>query len=423
MKPTCKLIFVIAFFALALIVASPALTQNTRQVGRTQAITMQDYARREQMAPPDARQKLTELRQRIKERNLGFEVGYTYAMERSGRSITGGDFPPNILETARKQNVIARKAIKIDRAARDLAIQMDPGIRAKLPELTISCNANAKTFDWRWSGKVTPVKVQGCGNCWAYGAMAPLESSYLIRNNMTIDGSEQFIVSNSGAGTCQGGGAKGAIDFLVSTGTTTEANLPDSGTNGTPDVNDFPKPYQALVSGFVSDTEQIPAVSEIKAAMCEHGPVVSWIGVTDSFVAYTGPSVYKDDDYANELKKPCPASGPINGAVCGHFVTIIGWSDPKHAWLIKNSWGPNWGNACGAGTERGYMWIDYNSNQIGAGAIWEEARNNLYRLPPIYYELLPQLKLIDPGPLRIPDVLRTPTQIRPLQIQQLQIRP
>lgn len=406
-RTTHKLIVTLAFVALAIVLAAPASTQNTRQT-TVQTNAMQDYARREQTAPPAVRQKLAEIRQRIKEHNLGFEVGYTSAMERSAQSMTGGILPTNLLEIARKQNVIAREVITIDRQARDAAIKLDPNIRSRLPELTVSCNAGSKTFDWRWSGKVTPVKSQGCGNCWAYGAMAPLESSYLIRNNLTVDGSEQFIVSNSGAGTCQGGGTKGAIDFLVSTGTTTDANLPDSGTNGTPDVNDFPKPYQALVAGFVSDTESIPSVSEIKAAMCEHGPVVSWIGVTDSFVAYTGPSVYKDDDYATEAMKPCPASGPINGAVCGHFVTIIGWSDPKHAWLIKNSWGTNWGNACGTGTERGYMWIDYGSNQIGAGAMWEEARNKMYRLPPRYYELIPQLRLIDPGPLRNPEVIKRP---------------
>jgi hypothetical protein len=402
-RTTYKLIVALIFAVLAVVLASPANTQ--KQVVTTQV--MQDYAKRELAAPPAARQKLAELRQRIKQRNLGFEVGYTYAMERSARSMTGGELDPNILQYAKRQNVLARQVIQVDRDARDQAIKLNPGLKARMPEFTIACNASSKTFDWRWSGKVTPVKVQGCGNCWAYGAMAPLESSYLIRNGLTVDGSEQFIVTNSGAGTCKGGGTKGAIDFLTSTGTTTEANLPDSGTDGTPNVNAFSKPYQTLISGFVSDTETIPAVSEIKAAMCEHGPVVSWVGVTDSFASYTN-GVYKDDDYANEAKKPCPAAGPINGAMCGHFVTIIGWSDPKHAWLVKNSWGTNWGETGGTGTERGYMWIDYGSNQIGAGVMWEEARNNLYRLPPRYFELMPNVRRIDPGPLRNPEMIKKP---------------
>ncbi|MCV3212204.1 hypothetical protein OGM63_01455 [Plectonema radiosum NIES-515] len=47
-------------------------------------------------------------------------------------------------------------------------------------------------------------------------------------------------------------------------------------------------------------------------------------------------------------------------------VTIIGWDDDKQAWLIKNSWGPYWG-------EKGYMWIGYKSNNIGCGAAWVDA--------------------------------------------------
>jgi hypothetical protein len=54
------------------------------------------------------------------------------------------------------------------------------------------------------------------------------------------------------------------------------------------------------------------------------------------------------------------------------------------------------------------MWIDYGSNQIGAGAMWEEARNNAYRLPPRYYELMPQVKRVDPGPLKNPEVIKRP---------------
>lgn len=405
----------ITFALLVMTLVAVARTQTNKQVSQAQLRSLQqeDYSKRELSAPPAARQKLTELRQRIKAHNLGFEVGYTAPMERGARSITGGGLPPNILAIAKKQNVIARQVIQLDRQARDQALKENPQLKSRLPELTTSCVANASSFDWRKQGKVTPVRTQGCGNCWAYGAMAVLESSYLIRNNLNVDGSEQFIVSNSGAGSCElGGGTKAAIDFLVNTGTTTESELPDSGTDGSPDVNDFPIAYQALVSGFVNDSKTIPDVSEIKAAICEHGPVVSWVGVTDSFVSYTGPSTYKDDEYATEVasKKQCPSKGMPNGAVCGHYVTIIGWSDAKNAWLIKNSWGTNWGTTGGFGTERGYMWIDFGTNAIGSGAMWEEAVNKAYRLPPRYYQLMPQARRLDPGPLKTRAVIQAQHQ-------------
>ena len=61
-------------------------------------------------------------------------------------------------------------------------------------------------------------------------------------------------------------------------------------------------------------------------------------------------------------------SRPTNDLFHGnHSVLIIGWDDDKGAWLIKNSWGTYWG-------EDGYMWIKYNSNDIGKKAAWVVAK-------------------------------------------------
>ncbi|MEO7970527.1 MAG: C1 family peptidase, partial [bacterium] len=197
----------------------------------------------------------------------------------------------------------------------------------------------------------------------------------------------------------EGGSAPAAIAFLATDGTTTEAEVPDSGTNGTPGPDNLATPYRALTYGFVNEAVAIPTAAQIKATLCEHGPVVSWVGVTDSFMGYTVGTYQQDEDYATQKTKTCPSEGPPSGAVCGHYVTIIGWDDAKNAWLVKNSWGTNWGNEGGLGTEKGYMWIDYGANDIGAGAMWVEARNQNYRLPPRYLELVPQ-KRIDLGPTK-----------------------
>jgi hypothetical protein len=47
------------------------------------------------------------------------------------------------------------------------------------------------------------------------------------------------------------------------------------------------------------------------------------------------------------------------------------------------------------------MWIDYDSNNIGLGAAWVQAQNNLYTLPPSYFELLPHIRPFpDPAPIK-----------------------
>ena len=56
-----------------------------------------------------------------------------------------------------------------------------------------------------------------------------------------------------------------------------------------------------------------------------------------------------------------------SNAEVNHGVTLVGWDDSKQAWRIKNSWGPGWG-------ESGYMWIAYNTNKIGYGASWVQAK-------------------------------------------------
>ncbi len=86
--------------------------------------------------------------------------------------------------------------------------------------------------DWRQEGKVSIMKNQGqCGGCWAFAASGSIESSYLIATGRTaqqtqIDLSDQQLLSCSGAGSCNGGGCPGAIDYVARAYLTTTRNIP-----------------------------------------------------------------------------------------------------------------------------------------------------------------------------------------------------
>ena len=358
-----------------------------------------DYQARELRAPVAVKQRLDTFRNRIQTRKLTFAVGYTYALERGIENVTGGIKPNVTAAAARRQNNLAGRLVTIDNEARLKANVAIPGLKA-------ACSANRKTWDWRTEGKVTPVKRQKCGNCWAYASVAALESSYLIRNNKTIDGSEQYVVSNNAdtAGTCKGGGTDGALEFLITKGTAMDSLLPDSGTDGTPDPN-MATPYDAVTWGYVNpDAPWDPGVESIKAGVCEYGPVTTWIDAGGTFGAYTGANeygdVYNDDDDKEK--------GHVVG---GHFVTIIGWDEGRGAWLVKNSWGENWGHAAGFGTERGYGWIKYGTHSVGAGASWVRAKTEGYVLPKLYFELMPLKKRL----INIqPNVNSPTTKIQPV---------
>ena len=74
-----------------------------------------------------------------------------------------------------------------------------------------------------------------------------------------------------------------------------------------------------------------------KQAIAFNGPVVSVFKVFEDFMYY-GSGVYRH------------SSGPYLGL---HSVAVIGYDDDRRAWIIKNSWGKQWGEA-------GFGLIGYN---------------------------------------------------------------
>jgi hypothetical protein len=98
-----------------------------------------------------------------------------------------------------------------------------------------------------------------------------------------------------------------------------------------------------------SPPDLLPTVEQLKTALIEHGPLVAPIVYDDCLYNYKG-GVFNEEDL-----------GIIN-----HAVLLVGWDDAKGAWLVKNSWGKEWG-------EKGFGWIKYGSNNIGVFAAWIDA--------------------------------------------------
>ena len=42
-------------------------------------------------------------------------------------------------------------------------------------------------------------------------------------------------------------------------------------------------------------------------------------------------------------------------------VVLVGWDEPEQAWILRNSWGTDWG-------EDGYMRIRYGTSMVGFAA-------------------------------------------------------
>jgi cathepsin L len=352
-------------------------------IGQTNPLTI-NYTARETLAPEAVRVTLSELREMIASRKLSFQVGYTTALERPLSQLTGLKVSEQMLALAEKQTALSPKLQQIDAEAFKKFIELHP----QFPTWTVNCSADLDHFDWRSKHKVTPVRDQECGDCWAYATLGAYESSYLIRNfanSVSLDTSEPQIVDCSGAGSC--GGGLWAFQYLVDHGTCNQAQYPQPAGGSCVNVT---TPYRAVTWGRVDPGNNIASVDAIKKALCQYGALFTAVRATGAFQAYVG-GVFDEHD--------------TNGV--NHAVTIIGWDDTKKAWLIKNSWGTGWGSNCDdPSSTAGFMWIAYDSNYVGTYTAYVQAQHIYYRLPPEYYKLIPHIRPL-PDPERIdPSIIR-----------------
>jgi cathepsin L len=326
-KKICLLLSATAFFGLQFVLAQPIELPSK-------------YKIREAKAPENVRVLLLSQRKQISEQKLLFNVSFTGVSNKTIAQITGEKEAPETEINRIKQYTLSRK---LSPAAMEI-------IKVRLT----ACFATAKSYDARTRGYVTPVRDQKCGNCWAYSALGAFEGSYKKINGVFIDASEQYA-ENCVDGDCSGGLAYKIMEWMVDNNKNlpNEATVPDAGANqpcagGVPATN-----FYATDWGVVDpsgDVSKIASVAAIKEAICKYGPIAASVQVTALF-----------QNYANGVFYEFPSN--YNSPSSNHAITIVGWNDDKGAWLIKNSWGTDWG-------EDGYMWIKYNSNNIGRRAAW-----------------------------------------------------
>jgi len=219
------------------------------------------------------------------------------------------------------------------------------------------------SFNWCDLGACPPVRNQGgCGSCWAFGTVGPLESNILIHGGDAPDLSEQYLVScNSDGWGC--GGGWWAHDYHqwkfinppeTEAGAVPEGEFPYVASDvacGGP----YTHPWKIEDWAYIGSGWSIPSVDQIKQAIMDYGPVAAAVCAGSFFSGYSGgifnveETQYCVDKYKQDIN---------------HAIVLVGWDDNQGTngvWILRNSWGSGWG-------EGGYMRIEYGTSQVGYAA-------------------------------------------------------
>tara|TARA_B100000963_G_scaffold361923_1_gene400918 strand:+ start:4549 stop:5907 length:1359 start_codon:yes stop_codon:yes gene_type:complete len=210
---------------------------------------------------------------------------------------------------------------------------------------------NSETFipesvDWRDKGAVTPVKNQGqCGSCWSFSTTGALEGAYFIKTGTQVEFSEQELVSCDKVDQgCNGGLMDNAFKWIEDKGgLCSEDSYPyDSGQGQSSRCHTCKAVNGSRVTNYVDVQNSTDAL----ALAVSKQPVSIAIEADKLSFQFYRSGVYK----AN-----C-------GTNLDHGVLLVGYGTENGLdyWLVKNSWGPSWG-------DQGYIKILKEDNPENGG--------------------------------------------------------
>lgn len=192
---------------------------------------------------------------------------------------------------------------------------------------------------------LTAIKNQGhCGSCWAHSAVEAMESHWAIATgNLHVLSQQQVTACTPNPRHCGGnGGCEGAIESLAFDYVAKAGGIQE----------EWAYPYTAFY-GKSGTCEDMSASRIAKVASFVELPANDAEALMDA-VAFEGPIAVSVDasrwsSYAGGIFDGCDYSANITQ---NHAVQLVGYGHDfdsgKDYWIIRNSWGPRWG-------EGGYM--------------------------------------------------------------------
>ena len=188
-----------------------------------------------------------------------------------------------------------------------------------------------ESVDWRLKNAVTPIKNQGnCGSCWSFSATGAIEGAWAIKYDQLYSLSEQQMIDCSrsyGNFGCQGGEMESAFKYAIDYPLCTEEDNPYYAEN----KECINNPKCTPVVNVTSCSYLIPNDQQHLKEVVFKQPVSVAIEADASIFQFYQGGVITD--------KSC-------GTNLNHGVLIVGYGIENDTpyWLIKNSWGKDWGD-------------------------------------------------------------------------------
>ncbi|KAK6640312.1 hypothetical protein RUM44_011998 [Polyplax serrata] len=206
--------------------------------------------------------------------------------------------------------------------------------KAEIPDVELP-----NEFDWRDKNVVTPVKNQeACGSCWAFSVTGNVEGQWALKKGELLSLSEQELVDCDKLDNgCNGGYMTNAYEAIMNLGgLEVESDYPYDAQNEQCHLNK--SEIKVKISGGLNLTTDEIAIAKW---LYKNGPVSAALNANAMQFYFGGVSH--------------PPKFLCNPENLDHGILIVGFGVHESRilrqrmpfWLIKNSWGNDWG-------ERGY---------------------------------------------------------------------
>uniref|UniRef100_A0A914DC63 Papain family cysteine protease n=2 Tax=Acrobeloides nanus TaxID=290746 RepID=A0A914DC63_9BILA len=214
------------------------------------------------------------------------------------------------------------------------------------------------SFDWREKGVITPVKAQKidgggyCGSCWAFACAATVESAHAIKygvQELRNLSTQQLLDCDLNDDGCGGGEPEKAFRYIHEHGLTTWESYPyiaEDWHNNTCKLHGNDTEKTSFEVAYFLHPDELSIIDWL----VNFGPVNVAINVPPDMKPYTG-GIYKPSDHDCIFK-----------LIGTHALNIVGYGKSEKGekyWIIKNSWGTDWG------IENGYIHFARGINTCG----------------------------------------------------------